>query len=449
MAHAISSACAGGAVYAATASPLAAGSCVLAGVFIDLDHLVDFFALAGERFTVRGFLAYCNEVRGRRLYLPLHSIELLALWALWASGNAHPAGLGALVGGGLHLLLDQVGNRKMGISPWFYFLSYRALQGFRKDRLLRRLALPLLLALSAPAWCEEASSLSVFEPAGGSCRWLRLDPASKNTSVLATFKTECAGAAAAWSHDRVKALVWFDPYLVDPSSRARGRAAGPALAEVYLDGSRSRSFALPAKGQAKDVGYGRAGRPVVLTLDAIPEITVGAGTSAQAYAFVLSRKNAWSQVETRSTSIGWEEGQGTAALETSVDLGPRTRLMADPRPSADTAGFEEERRLHAFAPVEDGQGTLKRLKGTRIPVYFVEAAEGGATGLIAFEREGKLLAPPGLGFGLEDRVSLVCRGSFLLVTTAVTGSSPRLYSLASGKLLYSSDTASGVVFWPY
>jgi len=309
------------------------------------------------------------------------------------------------------------------------------------------LMLPLLLALSAPGRCEDAFPLSVFEPAGQSCRWLRVDPGSKKTSVLSSFKTECAGASAAWSHDMGKALVWFDPYLVDPSSGARKREAGPALAEVYLDGSRSRSFALPAKGQAKDVGYGRAGRPVVLTLDAIPEVTVGVGTSAQAYAFVLSRKGEWAQVETRSTSIGWEEGQGTAALETSVDLGPRTRLMSTPRPTADAASFEDDKRLHAFAPT--AEGTWMRLRGTPIPVYFVEAEEGGATGRILFEKGGKLFAPPGLGFSAEDRVSLTCRGSSLLVATAVTGSFPRLYNLMTGKLVYSSDTAAGAVFWPY
>lgn len=44
-----------------------------------------------------------------------------------------------LLGTGLHIILDQIGNcylrKNFSLSLWFYFLTYRILVGFHKDEL--------------------------------------------------------------------------------------------------------------------------------------------------------------------------------------------------------------------------------------------------------------------------------------------------------------------------
>lgn len=139
LAHLAGSAAAGGALYALTSSPPAALSCLLSGVLLDVDHFVDFFALSGKSFTPKAFCEFCYTCAGSRFLLPLHSYELFGLLALWASLSPDPLLTGAVAGMGLHLVMDQYGNLAalpgFRISQGFYFLSWRARAGFRKENL--------------------------------------------------------------------------------------------------------------------------------------------------------------------------------------------------------------------------------------------------------------------------------------------------------------------------
>ena len=134
-AHVYASLAAGGAAYAATASPPVAISCLLSGIFLDVDHLLDFYLLSGERFTVKGFISWCDDVRWTRIYLFLHSYELYLLLALAARLLASEVLTGILLGAGLHLAMDQAGNVRL--NKWFYFLTFRYRSGFKKALLLR------------------------------------------------------------------------------------------------------------------------------------------------------------------------------------------------------------------------------------------------------------------------------------------------------------------------
>ncbi|MBI4745923.1 MAG: hypothetical protein HY786_05130 [Deltaproteobacteria bacterium] len=66
-----------------------------------------------------------------------HSYELFALYSFLVYKYPNPILVGVLCGMGLHLILDQVGNRYLikafVISPWFYFFTFRAWGGFHKD----------------------------------------------------------------------------------------------------------------------------------------------------------------------------------------------------------------------------------------------------------------------------------------------------------------------------
>ena len=107
-----------------------------AGVLIDLDHLIDYFA--SHPFTLRPKDIYdaCLNVRLKKLYVLLHSYEViiilwLAIW-LFALSNCWKA---FAIGLTQHVLLDQITNpvRRAG-----YFLTYRMLKGFKKELIVNR-----------------------------------------------------------------------------------------------------------------------------------------------------------------------------------------------------------------------------------------------------------------------------------------------------------------------
>ena len=102
-----------------------------AGVFIDLDHLIDFYTQ--HKFTLKFKRIYCacRRIRFKRLYLLLHSYELIAiLWlAIWlfSLSNAWKA---LAIGMTQHLAFDQITNP---INTFGYFLTYRIFKGFKRE----------------------------------------------------------------------------------------------------------------------------------------------------------------------------------------------------------------------------------------------------------------------------------------------------------------------------
>lgn len=134
-AHLYTSAAAGCAVYAFTGSRTAGLACLLSGVLLDVDHLLDYWLLSGERFTLKGFFAWCYELKWKKIYLALHSYELYLALLLAARLFPGPALTGVLIGTGLHLLMDQAGNT--ALHKWFYFLTFRYRSGFASGALRR------------------------------------------------------------------------------------------------------------------------------------------------------------------------------------------------------------------------------------------------------------------------------------------------------------------------
>ena len=132
-AHIYASIAAGGAAYGLTGSPAISVSCLLSGVLLDVDHLLDFYLLTDERFTFNGFLSWCHELRWKKIYLVLHSYELYFLLVLAACLFTSEVLTGVLLGMGLHLLMDQLGNT--ALNKWFYFMTFRYRSGFASSAL--------------------------------------------------------------------------------------------------------------------------------------------------------------------------------------------------------------------------------------------------------------------------------------------------------------------------
>ncbi|MBI4350366.1 MAG: hypothetical protein HY550_02900 [Elusimicrobia bacterium] len=132
-AHVCASAAAGAAVWGSTGSAAMAVSCLASGILLDADHLLDFYLLAGEPFSVKGFVSWCDELRWEKIYLALHSYELYVLLVLAARLFPGEILYGVLLGMGLHLFMDQTGNKPL--NKWFYFMTFRYRSGFAKSAL--------------------------------------------------------------------------------------------------------------------------------------------------------------------------------------------------------------------------------------------------------------------------------------------------------------------------
>ncbi|MBI4039335.1 hypothetical protein HY388_00725 [Candidatus Daviesbacteria bacterium] len=110
---------------------------VLVGVFIDLDHLFDYFYAYGWSWSPGLFFKHAFTAVSGKAFLPLHGWDLVAILLVigWKSKNIIVSAVA--VGMFAHLMMDQylVANH-----PFAYFLFYRLINNFSVD------------AFSMPGW---------------------------------------------------------------------------------------------------------------------------------------------------------------------------------------------------------------------------------------------------------------------------------------------------------
>ena len=134
--HIVTSAGIGLASYARYKSPPAAIASFLVGWLIDLDHIVDYVRAHGWKLNWAMFNEAAHEKYSGKLYLPLHSFELLALFFMFFRGQRlHPYRIGITVSVLAHLLLDQKYNPSR--HPLTYFLSHRIRHRFNAHSILK------------------------------------------------------------------------------------------------------------------------------------------------------------------------------------------------------------------------------------------------------------------------------------------------------------------------
>ena len=105
---------------------LALGS-FIAGIFIDVDHIVDVVREHGWSVKVREFFHICHTAQFNRILLLLHGWEWLIIWTFiaWLT-DWNPWITGALIGLGHHMVLDAYANSE-NVS------SYSLLWRWKKD----------------------------------------------------------------------------------------------------------------------------------------------------------------------------------------------------------------------------------------------------------------------------------------------------------------------------
>ncbi|MBX9691348.1 MAG: metal-dependent hydrolase, partial [Cyanobacteria bacterium] len=133
--HIITSAGVASASYMRYKSKPAALATFLVGWLIDLDHLVDYVRAHGWRPNWKRFSEASHEKYSGKLYLPLHSFELLALFYIFFRGpSKQPYRVGITLSVLTHLLLDQKCNP--GRKPFTYFLTHRIRKKFSAQDIL-------------------------------------------------------------------------------------------------------------------------------------------------------------------------------------------------------------------------------------------------------------------------------------------------------------------------
>jgi hypothetical protein len=102
------------------------------GIFIDLDHFVDYWRETGLNRDLPRFMNYFSTRQPKHMLLLLHAWEfpLLAGVALFFAAEPLPWMAWGLAGWVLHLVLDHKYNR---LHKFAYFFFFRLRHGFRSD----------------------------------------------------------------------------------------------------------------------------------------------------------------------------------------------------------------------------------------------------------------------------------------------------------------------------
>jgi len=323
---------------------------------------------------------------------------------------------------------------------------------------------------AVPDFPTTDATLSLLEPVGEQCEWVRLDPLSSKRRVLARLAAGCQGGSTALSRDGKKGVVRFwrggvsmpifgrptfpEPF---PSNQFRDR-----LFLVDLTTGGAEELPLPPGGEVIEYGFDPGGRLVGLSIESGPptperprttvqldgtgrQSTVGGkrpSLMAHAFAFL---GGVWIRMESKASS----DGLGTAALDHRKELGERSIRALDPR--FEGLAIEDDAvldPLYELSPEQpEGEWLEFRSGAHRVAIWSTPFGRDVlATGLIRQLENGKINELPSYPFRPNDMVSLRTRGPYLLVSLADSGAHPRMYK--GRKLVWSSETARGVTLWP-
>ena len=104
---------------------------LIAGIFIDMDHLFDYLYAHGRPFKIQNFFRVCDNCQFDKIFLFLHGWEWVALLgiAAWLT-DWNPWITGTFIGIGHHIFLDSFYN---GSGFKSYFLFWRWKKNFDFD----------------------------------------------------------------------------------------------------------------------------------------------------------------------------------------------------------------------------------------------------------------------------------------------------------------------------
>ncbi len=117
-------------IYLNTGNVIYAAVFIFGGIFIDLDHLIDYF-FSTNKFSLKAFLN-SSYLKSGKVYLFLHSWEIgFIIFAVSMAVNSYGLLMLSLALS-IHMFIDNTQRE----NPLFYFLSYRFYKKFDISSLL-------------------------------------------------------------------------------------------------------------------------------------------------------------------------------------------------------------------------------------------------------------------------------------------------------------------------
>lgn len=135
MGHAVTSLIAGGILYKFTYSFAAFLWVLILGIFVDLDHYIDYVRENGVSFNPKKIYSTCKygHIYFKKLTLVLHSYELIIiLWIAIFVLDLNIVWKCAAISFSLHLFIDQIANPVM---PLTYFFLFRIANHFETKKI--------------------------------------------------------------------------------------------------------------------------------------------------------------------------------------------------------------------------------------------------------------------------------------------------------------------------
>ncbi|MDD4980146.1 MAG: hypothetical protein PHC54_02585 [Candidatus Omnitrophica bacterium] len=107
-----------------------------AGILIDSDHVLDYYANQGITLKIKDIYAWCVEEKYRLIVLIFHSLELaILLWILIWFLRLGIFWIALAIGITQHMVFDLLFNRKLKIFA--YFFTFRIIKGFKGEKIFR------------------------------------------------------------------------------------------------------------------------------------------------------------------------------------------------------------------------------------------------------------------------------------------------------------------------
>lgn len=368
------------------------------------------------------------------------------------------------------------------------------------------LGLAVALASTTLAAGAGAPQLSTFwrEP-GGQMAWIRIDPLSRSKDLVAKVQTRNP-IDAAWSPDGREGCLWADSLKGDPRLDLGARPPAHDFRDphqhfwaVDFQTKAVRPFPPPPTGKVLAVGFDPDGKIVALTASFPPPgaklrfdvisrkgetyrqytLLEGSGTTypiigqnGDWWPDILSAwrwdGNGWRLAEARAVALDHDGGVVLAALSAYRTLWFRTgHPYGSEAPLGPVTGSRIKSDLQRLLPRNPFGGShWAQLSALAGPVYFYRfTVDSDHLTPYAFLRvHGTLRLLPGgrrPGHSLIDGsadIDLRISGHYLLMTSAwdelngvpIEGrpTGARLYDLRTMRLVFSSDEAQRVRFWP-
>jgi hypothetical protein len=180
-----------------------------------------------------------------------------------------------------------------------------------------------------------------------------------------------------------------------------------------------------------------------------PEGVEGAPGLAHAYRL---EEGGWKHVETKGSGFESDLAPGTRVLDTLKTLMPVAKASPpQQRMPGKEAPEAAVKKLDAAFPGQDESGQWMAVTTPGGTLYY-RGTLGGEylypSAPVAWEQEGKLVAPDGLSAKPDDSLDLELQDDWLLIANYGTPRSAQIWNTRTKERAVSAEDASAPAFWP-